>query len=404
MHDIFKDKYNFIRDSYTGEGGYNPFSTYSYLTPFSREDKDFYSDRKHASDFENVFNPLQNLYLKSIFGAGSNVTSPNVNLQYIIENSMPMYTAKEALTDYKLYDLTYYSVETDLVEDEGMLVPDTNTAPTLNVIFPGDIDSIIMKGNRKIESMEYLEYNEYKKVNVPVLCEYDSSSNNIYKTTRAWINENGEIVLTETPKRLTIFDTITYGIIHKSGYKKLNETPDSMQLARTQFYLYNTDSLRTEILTKVAFPIFAIATNAELKEIILSVNNMLKVPEDAKNMPTFIEPDLDSIDKIRDTLEEKKSFIYKTFTSGLFSDNVKYTSAMSTRLASSVFLSELKDLYDTYQEIIINIFKSIVDIYDIDTNITYDFPELDLEMIGANLENAVNTFKNGSDINTNTNT
>lgn len=389
----FDNKYIFIRDSYTGLGGFNPYEAYSYLNKFLREEGEFFSARRVNTILNNIVAPLMNLYLKPISGTEVTITTQNTDLNYIIDNSNLIANANDILKDYKLYNLSYYGIYTDgYWTEEGEWMAVQEVAPEIIKIFPGDIKEVVMSGN-DIDNLIYIEKKEYKNKIVPVACYYMGDSKMVFKETQAWYTSDGDITLEEGDgvRRLTVFDGTYYCSLHKAGVAKLNDTPDSFQLCRMQKELFNLESLRTEILINVAFPILTIATDQELEDIALSVNNLLKVPSTVTKMPGFLEPDLVSVDKLKETIEEKKSYIYKVFTSGLFSDNVKYTTAMSSAIASSSFLSELKDLYIVYKDLVNTLVDDIVEIYDINTTVTIEFPELDFEAV---TEDATGTANN----------
>lgn len=365
----FAKPYHFIRDNYFGDGGYDPNKEYSFLRRFDRESQENYQDRREITILNNVFNPLQNLYLTPIYATTSDVDvkTQNQDLLFVAENAEMITNANYCLRDFRLYDKTFFTMYVDYIENDDGLEIDSNTVLEIEPVFPGDITSVTYEGI-KISTMEYILEKDYKNVTVPIECIYDGSTNMFKMKTMAWLTKDGKVTLTDLgeEKRITEFDGLKYGTADKIG-EGFKYRPDSFALARMQKELFQLESFRTEILTKVAFPILTIATDQEITDISLSVNNILKVPSEVTRMPEYLESDLTSCDTIKETIDEKKEFIYKMFTSNLWSDNIKNVSATATLISSKNFQAEIETLYNTYQEIIKKMVENIIFIYSINT-------------------------------------
>lgn len=371
----FNKPYHFIRDNYTGGGGYSRFNEYSYLIPFERELKPFYKDRKNNAVLENLYQPLQDLFIEPIISQAIKVQTNNKNLSNVVEESEVIPNANAALIDFKIYGKTFFSVSTSIDEDG---VADLRSYPDIEVVFPGDIISLVMSGT-KIASSEYTEYIEYMDVDVPVLISY---KNNIFtKKTLAWYDgASGKVTLKDQGEklRLRVFDGSSYGVFSKIG-TKLSDIPRSFNLAQIQKQLFNLDSQRLDTLRKNGWPLLVMQTDDAVGKISLSNNTILKVPNTVNNLPEYLEAGLEGVEMTGTIMEEKKSTIYKVFTNGLFSDNIKYTSTMSSLIATRSFTGAVNTFYEVYKNILYTINNSILFIYDLNTSYNIDFPELNLK-------------------------
>lgn len=371
----FKQPYHFIRDNYNSNGGYDPNHKYSYLIRFSREDNECYNRRKQITILNNVFTPLNDLFLDPIKAQSINidVNTNNVNLKESIKATSLFEKANDIITSYKLYSKCYFATYTEYNE---MGEPLLTQHPYIDDIFAGDVLNIVLEEN-EVSSIEYTEYKEFKNTNIPVHVKYEN--NTFVKITKAWKTSDGKITTEEQDEGLRIknFDGVFYGIVNKIG-ESLNDTPKSFQLARIQKELFNLESYRMEILTNVAYPILTISTDEAVEDISLSSNNILKVPSEVKNMPMYIEPDLISIEMIRDTIEDKKQFIYKIYTQNLLSDNITYTSAMASALASKNFTNAVNVYYNIYKQIVETIINNIMFIYELNTTYEIGFPTISI--------------------------
>jgi len=371
----FNNKYLFIRDNYTGEGGYSPYNSYSYLIQFPRETDEFYKDRKSNSVLENIFQPLQDLFLEPILAKQADFKTQNKILEEIVKQTKLFSHSAKSLLDFKLYGKCIFSVYTDILEDG---TADINTLPDIESVFPADIERLNMNGIA-IKDAIYKEYKAIDDVKIPVLVEY--SDNYFSKTTKAWRDENGEITIVDQGEesRLTDFDGYKYGVLSKIGLE-LDDIPKTFNLAQIQKLLFNLDTQRLDTLRKNGFPIMMIQTGEELDGMSLSNDTIIRIPADdaIKHMPDFLEADLEGVTLTTNIIEEKKSTVYKVFTNGLFSDNIKYASTMSSIIATKSFKNTVDTLYLVKKDIDETMLNSILFIYEISTNSNIDYPEIDL--------------------------
>ena len=365
--DIYKEKFKFIRDSYTGLGGFKPNHEYSYVIPFTRESNEDHQDRKNITVLTNYFTPLINIYLSPIFGADIELVTENNTLIDVWENSDLIKIANKTLLNLKLYELAFYGY---LIDSNGIL--DVFSIETPEVL---EIKSVM----NKLTYLVYTEYKEYEDLNIPILCEYKTSDEDNYvkKTTLAWYDEENNIVLTETDRRVTIFDEVIYNVeIFRIGQLELDETPTTFQSALTNYDIFNLESLQKEILYRNAISILVIATDQNIGEISLGAGNILKVPSDVSKMPEYLEISSVNHDILDTTIENKKQYLYKMFTNNLLADNIQYTTAMSSLIASRSFDSEVNYLYQNYKIILSKLVNNILERFDIVTAYTIDFPEI----------------------------
>lgn len=370
MNEFYKP-YEFIRDSYYGNGGYAYCNSYSYLIKHPRESLDFYNDRKFNANLENVFRPLQDLFLEPIWSASIDINTKNEFLDEAIKETKIIYRANQSLLDAKIYGNTSFSVAIDILENNMI---DSNSLPTIKNVFPGHYIELNMNGT-KVVSAKYYEYEKKDGEKIPVKVEYDD--NTFYKRTEAWYSKEKTITLEEQDEasRITDFDAYQFGYLNKIGLD-LEDTPSSFDLARTQKQLFNLDNQRLDTLRKNGWPVIVIQTDQELDEISLSQDTMLKVPISVPNMPEFLEADLTGVELTTEIMQEKKSTIYKIFTNGLFSDNIKYTSAMASKIATNSYSNAVGTLYIIFQDILNTMVQNIQDIYGLNTTFTIDYPTL----------------------------
>lgn len=369
----FNNPYEFIRDNYFGNGGYNYSNSYSYLRRHPRESKMFYTDRKESAVLENLFRPLQNLFLSPIKAKTLELVSQNLILQDINKKTKLFFQATESLTDSKLYGKALFSVYTDVLPDG---TPDTNALPDIESIFPGDFKALNIP-HLEVKDAIYFEYKMIDNIKIPVMVEY--FSNLFSKKTMAWRDEEGDITLEDQGElnRITDFDGIKYGVLNKLGLK-LDDIPETFNLAQIQKLLFNLDTQRLSTIRKNGFPITIMQTDEGVSAISLSEDVILKVPVAAPNMPELLEADLTGVEMTTDIINEKKSTIYKVFTDGLFSDNIKYASTMTSLIATKSFTNTVSNFYLIYQEIIKTMLDNIIFIYEIPTTYNIDFPTIDL--------------------------
>lgn len=390
IYNIYKNPYEFVDDSYTGLGGFRYDWKYSYLIPFPTEMTEMFDDRKVNAVLENIYQPLQDLFLDPIKTAGYNIDfkSANNNLQYIYTQSQVIKVCNEIITGLKLNDLCVFGTSTNVNEEDGVI--ETGDIPEIENIPIKNIEQIIMNG-LKVKSALYFEYENYKNVRIPVEVFY---ANNVFtKTTKAWIKKDGSITLKEQKDstRLTEFDDIRYGVLNKIG-EEFGKIPSSFSLANQQKLLFNMDSQRLSTLRKFDFPLLMIQTDKDIAELSLSGNTMLKVGLDAK-FPELLEADLNGVEITSEIIEEKKAFIYKTFTKDLLTSNVKYTSAVSSIIAQKSFTSTVELFYEIYKVILLTIMNDVKFIYNIENDLetAFEFPEID-ENINEEIKEKANVL------------
>ncbi|MCP4991559.1 MAG: hypothetical protein GY928_37525 [Colwellia sp.] len=376
----FKKPYHFIRDNYFGNGGYSPYSTDSYLIQAPRETSVFYNDRVANSTLENLFQPLQDLFLDPIKAVKPDFKTENKKLKYIVEQSKVFYNSIETLTDFKLYGKCFFSVTTDIKKNEDdKNEVDNEIIPEIDNVFVGDFVELKMNG-LEVKTAVYSEYKMLDNVKVPILVKFE---NGIFtKKTQAWRLDKKTVTLDDLgeTKRITNFDGVRYGTLNKIGLR-LDDIPKTFNLAQIQKQLFNLDTQRLDILRKAGFPILIIQSDDDLKEISLSMDTIIQVPaeENVKHMPEYIEAQLEGVSLTTEIIEEKKSTVYKVFTNGLFSDNIKYTSTMSTVIATKTFTNVVNTLYLVWQDILKTMLDDIISIYDLNTKYTIKYPSIDLD-------------------------
>jgi hypothetical protein len=367
--------YEFIRDNYYGDGGYDPNHCYSYLNQFPRETTTFYNNRKRDSNLENLFRPLQDLFLEPILSSSIDFKTQNKPLNYIIEQTKLFYSSGDSLVDFKLYMKCVFSVQTDLLADG---TPDIQTLPTIDKVFPADIKELNMVG-LVVKDAKYFEYKMIDNVKVPVFVEY--SDNLFSKKTMAWRDGSKKVCLVDQgeSKRITDFDGYKYGTLDKIGLK-LDDKPRTFDLAKIQKQLYQLDTQRLNTLKKDGYPILMIQTNDDLDAISLSQDTIIKIPADdnIKHTPQYLEAQLEGVSLTTEIIEEKKSTIYKVFTNGLFSDNIKYSSTMSSIIATKSFKNSIDSLYKIYKDINKTMIDNIIFIYGLNTTYTIDYTDIEL--------------------------
>ena len=372
----FKQPYHFIRDNYYGNGGYRYDNSYSYLIQHPRETQEFYNDRKLNSVLENMFQPLQDLFLEPIWATSVDIATQNKDLQTITAQTKLLHASNSSLLDFKLYGKCIFSTYTD-ISDDG--TPDTEVYPEINKVFPADIEKLNMNG-LVVDSAIYKEWHDIDDVSVPVVVEY--SGNLFSRKTMAWRTPEGKVSLVELDesRRITDYDGFKYGVLNKLGLD-LSEVPKTFNLAQIQKQLFNLDTQRLDILRKAGFPILVFMTNGDLTQVSLSVDTIIQIPagdsETKTEMPEYIELQLEGVSLTSEIIEEKKSTVYKVFTNGLFSDNIKYTSTMSSIIATKSFKSAVDTLFAVYQEIVQTMVDNIVFIYGLQTTYTIDYSEID---------------------------
>lgn len=371
----FDKPYIFLRDSYFGTGGYNPYNDYSYLNRHPRETASFYNDRKKNSVLENIFQPLQDLFLEPIWSAKTELKTNNLTLQKIIEESRVKQQADKCILDFKLYGKSLFSIYTDVLDNGSV---DSFILPDINTVFPDDIKQLKMDGLR-VSSAEYIEHHMLDGKQIPVQVEY--SGGLFSRKTLAWRYDQKKITIKDDlgeARRIKDFDGYKYGTLDKIGLK-LDEIPKTFNLAQIQKQLFNLDTQRLDTLRKAGFPVLAVQTDGDITEFSLSLDTIIKIPGETKNLPAYIESQLEGVSLTNEIIDEKKSTVYKVFTNGLFSDNIKYTSALSTVIATKSFKNAVDTLYSVYQMIVTKLLDNLIGIYGLNTTYTAIFPDLDFD-------------------------
>lgn len=370
MNEFYKP-YEFIRDNYYGNGGYAYCNSYSYLDIYPRESTEFFQDRRKNAYYENLFAPLQDLFLEPIKSASIEVNTDNEILDKAVKETKILYRANQSLLDAKIYGNTSFSVAANLLKNGEV---DESALPVISNVFPGDYIEISMNGTQVVNA-KYYEYEKKDGIKIPVYVEYDS--NTFTKITKAWYTKEGKITKEEQDEasRITDFDAYQYGYLNKLGLD-LDDIPSSFALARMMKELFNLDSQRKDTLRKNGWPVIVIQTDQELDEISLSQDTMLKVPISVPNLPEFLEADLTGVELLGDVINDKKSTIYKVFTNGLFSDNIKYTNAMALKIATKSYSNAVETLYIIFQDILDTMVKNVQDIYGLNTTFKIEYPDL----------------------------
>lgn len=381
--------YHFIRDTYYGMGGYRPDWEYSYLNKFPRELPILYTDRKYNSLLENIFAPLQDLFLEPIWSLKTEINTNNEKLNELLKQTKLLQYVDQALLDFKLYGKCFFSICTEAIEG----VVQTDMLPQLKNIFVGDIDNLKMDGI-EISYAKYIEYETLDKCRVPVEVIYEN--NTFTKRTLAWrINKTLTLSKQSEENRVKDFDGEFFGVFSKVGLD-LSIVPKSFQFAQIQKLLFNLDSQRLHILRNSGFPVMYLQTNADLTQLSLSVDTILRIPSDTDTMknalPGLLEPDLNGVEITGDIINEKKNTVYKVYTNGLFSDNIKYTSTMSSLIATRSFTNSVETFYAVYEEIINTMLESLTFTYNINTTYNVQIPELNVseETLSTNIDNTLN--------------
>ena len=375
----FENPYIFIRDNYFGNGGYSPYSSFSYLIRHPREIIEFYKDRVKNAVLENIFAPLQDLFIDPIISANIEIKTQNKILEKIIEQTKIENQANKSLLDFKLYGKCIFSVYTDIVEDGETVTVDQNVLPDVKQVFPADVKILKMNG-LDVDSAEYIQKESIDRVKVPVSVVY--KDNVFTRKTLAWRTEKGNVTLEDLgeAKRITDFDGRKYGVLNKIGLS-LADIPKTFALAQMQKLLFNLDTQRLDTLRKSGFPILVIQTNQEIEELTLSENMIMKIPapdagDGSINMPEWLETQLNGVDMTTEIIAEKKSAIYKVFTNGLFSDNIQYTTVMSSVIATKSFSNVVNTLYKAYQMILEKILDDVIMVYNLNTTYNVTYPDI----------------------------
>lgn len=379
---IFSNKFNFIWDNYTGDGGFNPYNSYSYLNRYPREANEDYVSRKNNTSLDNYFSPLINIYTSPVIATNPELKTNNANLNNIWTNSEVVKTANKSIVNLKLFEQCYYYLE----------YVDAQTSPTLKSIIPKDIEEITTEGVIITNSI-FINYRNWEDMKVKVQNNYSYNTN--IKRTLLWKDDNGNYTEEDLgeDKRVTIFDDFIENCIFRGfGELDLSITPYSFQIARTNTDIYNKGALIDEILYNNALSILVIPTDQDIEDISLGSRRALKVPADVKNLPSYIEIDSVNYDILERNIETKKQYLYKMFTNNLLADNIQYTTATASILASRSFKDQLSYLYIIYKTMINMIVKDITDIQNIDTTYSIVFEELNYDI--EEIRNQVDSIYN----------
>ena len=363
---IYQNKFQFIYDNFTGGGGYEPLNSYSYLVKLAREVEADYKNRKEITTLTNNFTPLINIFIQPILAAEIKIATNNKNLNNVIEKGKLIENVNNIITNLKLYDQAYYGVEK---ENEF-------TIPEILNILPQDIIEVTTN-NTEITEMQYIERNIFENLTVKVLCNYIEGV--IIKKTLLWLNEKGEYTEQDLGEenRVKVFDKfIEEARIWKIGSKTLSETPNSFQLALTNYDIFNKTSLKNEILYTNAVSVLVIPTDQDISKLTLGAHNALRVPADVNKLPEYLEIDTKNFEMIQKDIDDKKNYLYKMFTNNLLADNIKYTTAISTMLASRSFNAEVNYLYNSLKIVLYKIINYTEEVYGIKTNLNIEFPEI----------------------------
>lgn len=365
--EIYKNKYDFLYDSYAGLNGYEFNGDYSYVIKFSREDSEDYTSRRSTNIYQNYYSPMINIFLAPIYGAEKKLTTQNKDYQNLFDNTNLIKHSNIAIRDMKMYDLCFF----------GVTFTDEESLPEIFNIEPKDIIEYNMKNNT-LKDLTYKEYHVLKDHKVKVLCTYDGET--LDKYTMAWYDVDNNIIDEETDRRVTEFDSYEEAKIWKQGPNELNEMPNSFQLALTNYDIFNKRSLVNAILYNNAISVLVIATDQEIDEITLGTNNILKVPDSVSKMPEYLEISSVNYDIVEDNIEKNKQYIYKMFSNSLMESNVQYTTALSTAIASKSYNQEVNFLYMNYKIIMNKIFNTVTDYYGISSSYNIEFEEIDVDV------------------------
>lgn len=374
-----KNKLEFIKHNYFGTGGYEICHPFSYLLKHRRESANDFNYRRKASTFTNFFRPLIDIYLKPIWASKKDLITSNERIKGLYEDTKLVKNSNKAVRELKLYGQVYYGVEFDGEE-----------LPEINIVQTPSIKNIETKSNR-IHKLEWEEFKIYKGVQIPVACEYSDQS--AIKITMAWIDADGKIVLKEPNggTRLTVFDQmIEEAIYHHTGELEIDEVTENYQMALVNKEIFNLKSYSKEIIGEQAFSLLVIATDAKIKDLKVGTSRAIKVPSTVTKMPEYVEISDVNYDIISREIENYQQYLYKMFTSNLLADNIKYTTAMSTLLASRSFDGELQYLFNNYQIIMNTLLNNMVDYFSIVSPykiefgvITYDINQVRKEAAGS---------------------
>lgn len=370
---VYKNAYLFIEDSYTSLGGFRFDWKYSYLMPFPTEMEEFYQDRKDNAVLENIYQPLQDLFLDPIRAASYNIelNTAREDLKFIFNESRLVYNCNEILTSLKLNDITVYATSVEAIDDRI----DVENIPIVENIPMKDVKKLVMNG-LVVKSALYFEWVNFKDVLIPIEVKY--TNNYFIKEARAWISRDGKITLKDMGESLRIkdFDELRYGVLNKFGVE-LGKIPTSFSLANQQKLLFNMDNQRLSTLRKFDYPLMMLKTNDEIKKMDLSENVIMKIGLDSE-FAEYLEANLTGVEITSQLIEEKKAFIYKTFTKDLLTSNVKYTSAVATDIASRSFKSTVNLYYELYQILLETIVEDVKFIYNMnEKNEVINYPDLD---------------------------
>ena len=367
-------KYQVIYDCYYGEGGFEDNATESYLIKDVTETDEDYNRRLQSSDYSNLFQPIIDVAINRITTNPPIIETQSEDLLTFINNQF-ITKCNNILLFLKLYDQAYFGLNLK----EGYL-------PTIINVNSKDITSVIIDDLNNVIELDWIQYESYSTLKIPVQCLYKyelgNEVGNITKKTLAYYDDDGKLTLEATERRATIFDTNSPALIKKYGLNNITDTPSTWTLAKSNVWLFRQQSNIDNILHKFAFPVLAISTDQQLEDINLGPSrNILVLPTHVTKMPEYIQADSTSYDTLSDNISKKVQIIMD-FYGGKEIEGASANSVIGTILVNERETEAVNSTYYIYQSIV----ETLLDIFIlfVGKSITYEtiWPSLKYNLPG----------------------
>lgn len=300
---IHERRYIFLRDSYTGAGGY---ASGSYLIPHKREILENYRYRKAAARYSNSFKTIIDALVAPIFRGepvrdlGENVSELSQSVYNTFYNNVdgantPLPAFMKKLTrSAVLYDCSFVAVE-NRVTDNAMTKADLkkrSNLPYLIHITPDRIEDIAMSELGQVVSITW-------KSTESVVIKGEVTDSEVYTTwtAQSWTKMIGKEVIAQGVNELGY--TPVFPLYPQDNLDPVNSPlPYGMSfgIATINYRRYNLGSVIDETVDGAAFPLLLLSGNISANSLDIGLNNALVLPEGANG--AYLEPDYSFIDKM----------------------------------------------------------------------------------------------------------
>jgi len=296
------NRYEFVLNSYTGEGGYIDGS---YLFPHTRE-LDFESRRKQ-SYYKNFVKGILDSIITPVFAQKALRESNNDLFNAFIENVDVNNThlqdfSQNAITMARLLGNVFIVMDnfSDVPSTKKQAI-DERLFPYIYMKLPQDVYSFkIDKFNRLTEISFFMEENEDGER------EYVYWDSTIYRRYRI---HNGEYkTITEIEHG---FGRIPVIQVNTSETKEILPQPPLYDLCRVALTIYNQDSEQRDLERIQSFSVLVVPGTQPDQNVEIGSHNLIFIENDASQSPKYIAPDPQVLSTVRTSSEHNVQALIK---------------------------------------------------------------------------------------------